>query len=804
LKIKKNLQFISLFPTIDGILFHFLKQKKMKKWIAFGLGLILCGQTFAITLGSDVSTGMEFSEQILYKNATDSVSHSEFNTILGVLRGIFNDGGNIGIGAIPNLNYAFDVNGKLSADEICISDDCLSSWPAAGGTDSFETLKATCADGNLVKRGATDWECIPNAVGTLTDGKWCTSDGTVVNCTEDAPTGGTSGSSLWTPDTNIGLVVPTILPGISGANVNLGTGNLYQDNSEITLLVKDISCASEQKVVYDPATDEWVCVHINPTTPPKPTGVGLSWDQSTQKFTLNFTDSNAAATEYPTTSYEIIFEKTGAFYDSSTSTIHTGFTFPTGTVEADFSGISPMMAESLIGTTILKYESIDSALTTQTLAFAHADPGVWKARVRAINAYTESPWSGASDDVAVIGPSLPAKVTFDATNGAVVWPGSSTVNEPVNSGRFGINWTDAGVGQVLPILSYEIEITPTTTADDIDTYSELYEWIYGSGVWISAVETSSKFYTFLDAVNSWVFPTANAFVSGQIQGTGQAYPGSYCGDGMCSTNETSISCPKDCHVLTVPWVCGDGSCEDWLGENSTNCSADCTGSYACDGNGTCDSGEDFTNCPVDCCLDGSNNSSLGACDSASNSSVQMNAALTAKEGTDEHNFFTQGILVSDGDPALVFTVDGGNTDFVTPELVSGEYDIRIRAKNAMGYGAWSDVKAGNNIFANNLLMALGIQFQQVVSEMEHAVMSATQTKVQTVQSNVTALESDVTNLDTTVVNLQSDVTNVESVVSDSITDITNLVETVNSITTVNSSWGIPQITLQEEMSPSSP
>jgi hypothetical protein len=53
--------------------------------------------------------------------------------------------------------------------------------------------------------GDKDWHCTSVAanetdphVGTLTDGKWCTANGTTINCTSDAPVGGSSSEPLWT------------------------------------------------------------------------------------------------------------------------------------------------------------------------------------------------------------------------------------------------------------------------------------------------------------------------------------------------------------------------------------------------------------------------------------------------------------------------------------------------------------------------------------------------------------------------------------------------------------------------------
>ena len=70
-----------------------------------------------------------------------------------------------------------------------------------GGTAN--TLDAlACNDGEIAKwnNGASAWQCAADdagvgsetdpQVGTLTSGKWCTTDGTDIDCTSDAPSGG--------------------------------------------------------------------------------------------------------------------------------------------------------------------------------------------------------------------------------------------------------------------------------------------------------------------------------------------------------------------------------------------------------------------------------------------------------------------------------------------------------------------------------------------------------------------------------------------------------------------------------------
>jgi hypothetical protein len=71
-----------------------------------------------------------------------------------------------------------------------------------------------------------------------------------------------------------------------------------------------------------------------------------------------------------------------------------------------------------------------------------------------------------------------------------------------------------------------------------------------------------------------------------------------CGDGTCGTGENAENCPVDC-----PASCGDGFCST-PDENSNNCLQDCLSDC---GDGLCTAGEDAESCSVDCpasCGDG--------------------------------------------------------------------------------------------------------------------------------------------------------------------------------------------------------
>ncbi len=146
----------------------------------------------------------------------------------GIERMKIDSSGNVGIGT-ASPSQKLDVVGNIKGTQLCIGSDCRSSWPSGGGGDitgviagtgltgggtsgdvslSADTtylqkrVSGTCAAGSSIRVVNSDGtvacqtdnvgitsETDPQ-VGTLTNTKWCTTDGSAVNCTSDAPAGG--------------------------------------------------------------------------------------------------------------------------------------------------------------------------------------------------------------------------------------------------------------------------------------------------------------------------------------------------------------------------------------------------------------------------------------------------------------------------------------------------------------------------------------------------------------------------------------------------------------------------------------
>jgi len=107
----------------------------------------------------------------------------------------------------------------------------------------------------------------------------------------------------------------------------------------------------------------------------------------------------------------------------------------------------------------------------------------------------------------------------------------------------------------------------------------------------------------------------------------------WCGNGVfeAGNGKNCVNCPDDCRGIQLGLLCMQYCCGDGGGQNPIGCSSKCTNfghkcettpsasiSYCC-GDGVCNDGEHFGNCPNDCgrdeiCNDGVDNDSDGLVD----------------------------------------------------------------------------------------------------------------------------------------------------------------------------------------------
>ena len=121
-----------------------------------------------------------------------------------------------------------------------------------------------------------------------------------------------------------------------------------------------------------------------------------------------------------------------------------------------------------------------------------------------------------------------------------------------------------------------------------------------------------------------------------VCGNGTEETGEQCDDGNTVDGD---GCEADC-TATVVACNNNGTCD--AGENTTNCAADCP--PVCNNDGTCDAGETLANCPADCPAQGTDLGTV-ACDGTL-SDITTSAAMAAQDVDTYTITFSNEVMLS--------------------------------------------------------------------------------------------------------------------------------------------------------------
>jgi len=190
----------------------------------------------------------------------------------------------------------------------------------------------------------------------------------------------------------------------------------------------------------------------------------------------------------------------------------------------------------------------------------------------------------------------------------------------------------------------------------------------------------------IDGPGSYAAWTVIKFVS-----TGPTGP--ECGNGSCENGEDCSNCPNDCGECGPQ--CGNGECES--GEDCSNCPNDCGECAAECGNGECESGEGCASCPEDCgeCPAIDAFSKINAVDYSDQSGTQKESG---SEGGESIGYAAAGdwLLFKNVDfgdgankvDARVATAESGGIDFV----LDGRNGTKVGSISSSGTGGWTTWK----------------------------------------------------------------------------------------------------------------
>jgi hypothetical protein len=162
---------------------------------------------------------------------------------------------------------------------------------------------------------------------------------------------------------------------------------------------------------------------------------------------------------------------------------------------------------------------------------------------------------------------------------------------------------------------------------------------------------------------------STSVADGPTTGAGGEGGASTCGDDVCASFETCVSCPIDCGDCGP--ACGDGTCD--ATEDCTSCPDDCGACGVC-GDGTCSPDETCMSCYEDCGVCACMPDSLEPNDSSPSATV-------VSSGVDICN-----LSICSGDTDwLEFSVAHGFTAKATFKAGQGDLDLEIYSAQTFNF-----------------------------------------------------------------------------------------------------------------------
>jgi len=183
----------------------------------------------------------ETSSQKLYIDNSDTLTpliYGEFDN------GIVRINGRLGVGRSPGASYQLDVNGTVNATSFIGNGSGLTNLneldPKVGILTSGRWCTTNGSTVDCTQTAPVLLEVDPK-IDTLTSGRWCTTNGTTVSCTQTAPVTAET-------DPKVGSNTTNYVPKWNGSA--LVSGSIYDDGMDVTVLANLNVVAPDNGLIY--------------------------------------------------------------------------------------------------------------------------------------------------------------------------------------------------------------------------------------------------------------------------------------------------------------------------------------------------------------------------------------------------------------------------------------------------------------------------------------------------------------------------------------------------------------------------